>query len=153
TLLTFGVAGFFVLRRQWAALGLTLVTVIGGAYLVDGLKSLYARERPEITAHLMEEASLSFPSGHSTMAAVVYLTLAVMVAEFQERRRLRVYLMGYAGILVGLIGMSRVVLGVHYPSDVAAGWTLGVLWASGTWLAVRLAKRRSLLRDTAGERA
>ena len=142
TLVTIGAGGFFLLRRQWVPLAVTLTSAIGGALLVDWLKSLYERERPTITRHLMEEASHSFPSGHSTMAVVIYLTLAVTLAEFQEKRRLRVYILGYAATLAALIGLSRVILGVHYPSDVAAGWTIGILWAGLTWIAVRLMKRR-----------
>ncbi len=143
SLLTLGLAGFFVLRRQWGALALMLITVIGGVFIVDGLKTAYGRERPTVIDHLVEETSYSFPSGHSTMATVVYLTLAVMLAEFQEKRSLRVYILGYAVLLAGLIGVSRVVLGVHYPSDVAAGWTLGLLWATCTWVVARVLKRRA----------
>lgn len=143
SLLTVGVAGFFVLRRQWAPLALMLITVVGGVVIVDGLKHAYGRERPAVATHLMQETSYSFPSGHSTMATVVYLSLAVMLAEFQEKRRLRIYIIGYAAVLAFLIGVSRVVLGVHYPSDVAAGWTLGLLWGTCTWIVARLLRRRS----------
>lgn len=150
TLFTLGVAGFFILRRQWPALSLMLVTVVGGTLLVDSLKNVFARERPTILAHLMEETSYSFPSGHSTMATVVYLSLAVMLAEFQNKRRVRIYIIAFAALLAVLIGVSRVVLGVHYPSDVAAGWTLGISWAALTWIvAKRLKKRRPALEQSA----
>ncbi len=143
TLLTIAVGGLFLLRRQYRPLILTIVTVIGGAFLVDGLKAIYARSRPEIVPHLVAETSLSFPSGHSTMSTVVYLSLAVMFAEFQHRRRVRVYIVSCAGILAILIGVSRVMLGVHFPSDVAAGWTIGLIWASLGWLVAIWLKRRS----------
>lgn len=142
TIVTVGISGFFLLRRQFQPLLLMLGTVIGGAFLVDGLKELYERTRPEMTAHLVEEASHSFPSGHSTMATVVYLSLAVMLAQFQKKRRMRVYIVGYAALLAFMIGISRVILGVHYPSDVAAGWTVGVLWASLGWFVAWFLKRR-----------
>lgn len=140
-LISLGVAGFFALRREWVPLLAMIATVLGGLALVEILKPLYARDRPEVTEHLMEEVSYSFPSGHSTMAAVVYLTLAVMLAEFFEKRRLRVYVLAYAGLLVVLIGCSRVILGVHYPTDVTAGWTLGFFWAALSWLVARVVKR------------
>jgi len=142
TLLVLGVAGFFLLRRQFQPLVLMLTTVIGGTLLMAALKNFYARPRPELIPRLMDEHSHSFPSGHSTMATVVYLTLAVMVAAFQEQRRMRVYIVGFGALLAGLIGLTRVMLGVHYPSDVAAGWTLGVVWALLGWLVAQWLKRR-----------
>lgn len=141
TLITLGATGFFVLRRQWIPVAVMLLTVIGGAFVLIGLKGLYERERPQVTAHLVEEISSGFPSGHSTMAMVVYLTLAVMLAEFQKKRRIRVYILGYGILLALLVGISRIILGVHYPSDVAAGWTFGLLWALLGWIAVWLLKR------------
>lgn len=121
TLVTLGAAGFFVLRRQWTPLAVMLVTVIGGAFVLDGLKGLYERERPQVTAHLVNEVSYSFLSGHSAMATVVYLTLAVMLAEFQKKRRMRVYILGYGALLAFLIGISRIILGVQLPERCGRG--------------------------------
>ena len=98
------------------------------------LKALFARERPEIVPHLVEVHSLSFPSGHSMNSAIVYLTLAVLIARGYEERRTRSFVIGAAALLVLLIGVTRIYLGVHYPSDVLGGWTVGAAWALLTGL-------------------
>ena len=82
----------------------------------------------------MARNSFSFPSGHATMAAVTYLTLGVLLARVQKRRRMKLYLLTVALILVLLVGFTRVYLGVHWPTDVLAGWCIGTAWALGCWL-------------------
>ena len=83
--------------------------------------------------HLVEAAGRSFPSGHSTDSAVVYLTMAALATRLVATRAARGYLVGLAVLLVGAIGISRIYLGVHWPSDVATGWSVGTLWALGWW--------------------
>jgi undecaprenyl-diphosphatase len=91
----------------------------------------------------------SFPSGHATGAAATYLTLGALLARFQPRRRLKIYLLALAVLLTVLIGLSRVYLGVHWPSDVLAGWTLGMSWALLCWLVARLLQRRGKVESEA----
>ena len=114
----------------------------GGVLLTQGLKFLYGRVRPEIVPHLMQEASASFPSGHSALSAVVYLTLGSILATPQRRPAVRVFIFS-AALLVSLaVGATRVLLGVHYPSDVLAGWCVGIAWAALCWAAALLLGRR-----------
>ncbi len=104
-------------------------SLIGASSINALLKIFLHRARPEIVPHLAHVSSASFPSGHAMTSAAVYLTLGVMVAQTQESRWARAYLLSFAVLLVLLIGCSRVFLGVHWPSDVLAGWCFGAIWA------------------------
>jgi undecaprenyl-diphosphatase len=116
--------------------------VSGGTLLFVGLKALFGRTRPTVVPMLVVEGAPSFPSGHATMSAIVYLSVAVIVARYESRAALRAYVL-LAGLLVtGLVGATRVVLGVHYPSDVLAGWALGLAWAAVWWLVAIWVERR-----------
>lgn len=103
--------------------------VFGGQVLTHLAKFAFARPRPDLVPHGSFVYSASFPSGHSTMAAVTYLTLVVLIARTEPRRRVRAVYVGMAVILTIAVGASRVYLGVHWPSDVAAGWMMGAAWA------------------------
>lgn len=129
TLLTTGVTGFLLLRRRWGVAVLVVAATLGGMLATDALKGLYDRPRPAVVPHLAEVTNASFPSGHSAMSAVVYLTLGVLLARSVARPGLRAYLLGWAMTLTGLVGVSRVYLGVHYPTDVLGGWAVGLSWA------------------------
>ena len=120
---------FLLLRGRWRQALLAAFATGGGAIMGKVLKSLFARPRPEVVPHLVEVTSLSFPSGHSMNSAIVYLTLAVLLARSFEEQKLRAFTIGVAVILVLTIGFSRIYLGVHYPSDVLAGWSIGAAWA------------------------
>lgn len=116
-----------------------LAAALYGAMLLDPLlKALLHRPRPMIVSHLTEASGSSFPSGHALVAAAAYLTVGAMIARHVENRAGRAAAMAAAVVLVGLIGTSRVYLGVHWPSDVIAGWTVGGAWA----LAVTMVKDR-----------
>lgn len=104
-------------------------SLIGASSINALLKLFLHRPRPEVVPHLAHVSSASFPSGHAMTSAAVYLTLGVMVAQTQENRWARAYLLCIAVVLVLLIGCSRVFLGVHWPSDVLAGWCFGAIWA------------------------
>jgi undecaprenyl-diphosphatase len=130
-------SGFLILARRWRAL-LILLTAIGGAALLNQLlKVSFERARPDIALHLAQSWSASFPSGHAMIATATYLTIAAIVRETRSSRPLRLYLMSVAVLLAVLIGVSRVYLGVHWPSDVAAGWAGGAAFALCFWIVAR----------------
>lgn len=130
TLITILAAGFLFAIRKFATAGFLVLSVSVGALLSAFIKAQFVRVRPELVPHLVEVSSPSFPSGHSMNSAIVYLTLAVLLARSQSSRRIQVYLIGTAVLLALLVGSTRVYLGVHWPSDVLAGWSVGALWAS-----------------------
>lgn len=134
--------GYLLLRGKWRSVMLVAV-VFGGAYALNsGLKATVGRARPDIVPHLTAVHSRSFPSGHAAVSAAVFLGLASGLARQTTRRREKVYFFATALLLVTTIGLTRVFLGVHYPSDVLAGWTLGALWALAGWYLGGLAKSR-----------
>lgn len=137
TLLTLAVLAFLILRGQRASALFLAIAIVGGQVLSHLMKFSFARPRPELVPHIVEVSSASFPSGHSMMSAVTYLTLAVMLARTERRIRIRVFYIVVAAILTMLVGLSRVYLGVHWPSDVLGGWSLGAAWALGVWLLAR----------------
>ncbi|WP_417721832.1 phosphatase PAP2 family protein [Salipiger sp.] len=134
TLISLAVMVYLLLRRQRASVALLAVAILGGQGISHLAKSAFSRPRPDLVPHGVEVATASFPSGHSMMAAVTYLTLAVMLARVETRMRIRAFYISVAAILAVLVGVSRVYLGVHWPSDVLAGWSLGAAWALGVWL-------------------
>ncbi len=142
TVLTLAVAGFLALRRRWVSVALVLLAAGGGGAICEGLKGVFARPRPAVVPHLVEVHNASFPSGHSGAAAAVYLSLAVLLAGRISRPAVRAYLIGAAVLLTLLVGVSRVFLGVHYPTDVLGGWALGASWAALCGLLARRFRRR-----------
>jgi undecaprenyl-diphosphatase len=139
---TLAVAGYLYLDRKSHMATLLLVSSGTGTALAFGLKSLLNRPRPHIVPHLSYVTSSSFPSAHSMMSAVVYITLGVLVATVVPRRRLKVYILSLSLLLTLVVGVSRVYLGVHYPTDVLAGWMAGLVWALLCWLTARWLQRR-----------
>ena len=102
------------------------------------LKLGFDRPRPDLVEHLTHATSSSFPSGHATLSATAYLTLGLLMAQAHRRRRVKgLILLGAVAVTV-LVGVSRVYLGVHWPTDVFAGWCLGAAWAALWWLAAKL---------------
>jgi undecaprenyl-diphosphatase len=141
-LITGSVVGFLALDRKYGAMWFVLGATSSGFALSAALKALFRRPRPEVVPHLMKAYSSSFPSGHSMMSAVVYLTLGVLLARLVRTRRLKLYFLSLAVFLTFLVGVSRVYMGVHYPTDVLAGWTAGLVWAVLCWLVQRALQRR-----------
>lgn len=117
---------FLKLRREAV---LFAMTVGSGWFVNTAVKALVGRERPQIVPHLMEAGGESFPSGHSFNSAVVYIAMALAFAALSRRHSVRYTLVGAAVVLSVLIAWSRVLLGVHFPSDVIAGWLGGAAWA------------------------
>jgi undecaprenyl-diphosphatase len=137
TLITALAAGYLLAARKPAIAAYTVTAVGMGALLGALLKSIYARARPDIVEHLVGTHSASFPSGHAMNSAVVYLTLAVLISRSTRDHAVRRYLISVAILLTLAVGFSRVYLGVHWPTDVVAGWCVGGIWAM---LCSRLAK-------------
>ncbi|MEO8811601.1 MAG: phosphatase PAP2 family protein [Caulobacteraceae bacterium] len=136
------VAGFFLAERRWRESLLLIAAAGSGLMLVNILKQVFGRERPPVAMHVMVVDNASFPSGHAMLSAIVYLSMATLVAHFSRSRSVGVYAI-CAGILVTLIvGASRVFLGVHWPTDVIAGWALGSAWAMLWWLIALWVERR-----------
>jgi undecaprenyl-diphosphatase len=127
--LLIAVSCFLLLLRKHV-LALAVLASGGGAILLElPLKRLFARPRPQLVPQLVSAGNASFPSGHALLSAAVYLSIAVLIARLVPYRRVRLYVLGLSAVLVVLIGFSRVLLGVHYPTDVIAGWIVGGLWA------------------------
>jgi len=122
-------AGFLCVRRRYRAALLIAFATIGGQIVNKLLKMFFDRARPDVSLHLLQIDSESFPSGHAMSSATFYLTLGMLLAEATPRRREKIFIMATAVVLISLTGLSRIYLGVHYPADVAAGWAGGTLWA------------------------
>ena len=145
SLVTASVAGFLLLSRKFSAMAFVLVATGAGFLITVLLKSLYERPRPDVVPHLAAVYTSSFPSGHSMMSAVVYLTLGTLLTRLAATPRLKFYFLFVAMLLTGLVGISRVYLGVHYPTDVLAGWCGGLTWASLCWLVARRLQQRGAI--------
>lgn len=128
------------------AVTLTLAISLG-AVAESGLKLLFSRARPDVVPHLVDVQTMSFPSGHAMMSAITYLTLGAMLARAQPTRRLRLYILSVGVLLTLLIGTSRVFLGVHWPTDIMAGWTVGGAWALTVWMIADALNRKSKVQD------
>ncbi|MCW3848559.1 phosphatase PAP2 family protein [Sphingomonas sp. LB-2] len=130
TLLTFAITGFLLFARKFATAGFVAASITGGAILSVALKDLFLRPRPAIVPHLVAVDATSFPSGHAMNSAIVFLTLGALLTRTQKDRGVRIYLIAVSILLTLLVGFSRVYLGVHWPSDVIAGWIVGAAWAT-----------------------
>lgn len=143
TIVTLAITGFLWLSGKRREVWLLLAATLGGVMIASIFKVTFDRPRPDLVPHLSHVASSSFPSGHSMMSAIVYLTLGTVVAEVVTTNRLKFYCLAVAIAIVLLVGVSRVYLGVHYPTDVLAGWSAGLVWAMLCWLVARLLRGNS----------
>src|SRR5688572_27542246 len=141
------VAGYLALLRRHGLVAAVLTATFGGMILSSAMKGLFGRVRPSVVPHLADVSSPSFPSGHSMLSAVVYMTLGALLARTTTDWRLRTYFLGVATRLTFSIGMTRLYLGVHYPTDVLAGWTAGLLWALLCDLVARRLQRRGAVAE------
>ncbi|MFC4175473.1 phosphatase PAP2 family protein [Microvirga sp. GCM10011540] len=139
-------AYLMMVGKRGAAL-LVLVSIIGGTLLSHGLKLGFERPRPDLVPHATQVYTASFPSGHAMMSAITYLTLGALLARVEKSRRTRAFVMGLAVAMTLLVGASRVYLGVHWPSDVLAGWSVGAAWASFCWFVALQLQRGGQVED------
>ncbi|HEY6815757.1 MAG TPA: phosphatase PAP2 family protein [Croceibacterium sp.] len=152
TIITTLAAGYLLAsRKPWLA-AFTVGAVAGGALLSTLLKFIYARTRPDIVEHLVGIDSASFPSGHAMNSAVTFLTLAVLLARAEKSIAVRRFLVSAAIVLTLLVGFSRLYLGVHWPTDVAAGWMVGGLWAVACSLGAKALQRRHTIEEAGAEK-
>ena len=137
SLMTIIITGYLLLAKRPAIAIFTFLSVLGGWALSSLLKIGIARPRPDIVPHLVEVHDLSFPSGHAMLSAATYLTLGALLSSALPSRITRLYTIAVAVFLTFIIGLSRVYLGVHYPTDVLGGWCAGATWALICWLIAR----------------
>ena len=141
-LITLATAAYLLLVRKRGA-ALFVVAAVGGAMLLSAMLKLgFERPRPDLVPHGARVYTASFPSGHAMLSAATYLTLGALLARMHDRRRVKIFFLGLAIVLTVLIGASRIYLGVHWPSDVLAGWCGGAAWASLCWFVALLLQRR-----------
>lgn len=149
TMLVLLVVGFLFAARKHGMAAFLIVAATVGTLLVQCLKQWVDRPRPEVVAHWTTFSSASFPSGHAANSAIIYLTLAVLIARSVASNGVRIYVVVSAMLLTFLIGLSRLYLGVHWPTDVLSGWILGTGWALFCWsVAWWLQSRRTLERPS-----
>ena len=140
------VTGYLVLHGLYRN-GLFIFIASAGGWVLNWLlKAAFERTRPDIVPHLREVMSSSFPSGHALTSAAVYLTLGALLMRIAEGRLAKYYCIAIAMFLTFLVGSSRVFLGVHYPTDVVAGWLIGMTWALLCWVIERTLERRAGLK-------
>ena len=142
SLLTLISVGYLWLQGMQRIALFLLLAILGGLLLSLALKTGFDRPRPDLVSHGSMIYTSSFPSGHSMLAAVVYLTGGALLAVVHAEHRVRVYLICCAVLATFLVGASRVYLGVHWPSDVLAGWAAGAAWAAACWLAAHWLQQR-----------
>lgn len=142
SLVTGAVAIYLLVSRRWHAAILLLINTVGAVIASSLMKNFFDRDRPHFAEHASYTYTSSFPSGHSMLSTTMYLTLAVLLARLEKSKWLRVYFICTALFLAFLVGVSRVLLGVHWPTDVLAGWSAGVLWATIGWFVVRYLQHR-----------
>ncbi|WP_024868008.1 phosphatase PAP2 family protein [Pseudoxanthomonas suwonensis] len=126
-----------LLARRWREAAFASVSFVGSALLNLGTKQFFQRERPSLWDSIAPETTFSFPSGHAMGSA----TLAAVVVLLAWHTRWRWPVLLLAALFTGMVGVSRMYLGVHYPSDVLGGWAAGLAWTSGVYLVLFRARR------------
>ena len=150
TMVTLAAVAYLLMARKRGAALLVIGAVLGGMLLSTALKLGFERPRPDLVPAAARVYTASFPSGHAMLSAVTYLTLGALLARVEQRRRVKAFLLAIALVLTLLVGASRVYLGVHWPSDVLAGWCVGAAWAALCWF-VALQLQRGGQVERAGE--
>jgi undecaprenyl-diphosphatase len=145
-IITLTFSGYLFLARKHSAAWLMIVAVFGGIALNDLLKLAFGRPRPDLVYQAVRVFTSSFPSEHAELSAIAYLTIAAILAQNQPSLKIGLYFVVLAVLLTMLIGISRVYLGVHYPTDVLGGWCVGAAWALGCWLLMMRIEHRDQVR-------
>jgi undecaprenyl-diphosphatase len=143
TTLTGSVAVYLSIRKHHQMAIFMISAVVGGVLLSTTLKNVFDRPRPDLVPHGAFVVSKSFPSGHAMMAATTYLTLGAMLAQAEKRRTLKAFFLGVGLLLTIIVGVSRIYLGVHWPTDVLAGWVAGAAWALACWSVAHVLEQRT----------
>lgn len=151
TVWTLAVAGYLLLQRQVKIALLVVVAIGGGMLLNTFLKIGFDRPRPDLVPHEVAVYTASFPSGHAMLSAIVYLTLGALLVRTQPQRRLKAYIFVLTVLLTLLVGFSRVYLGVHWPTDVLAGWAAGATWALVCWIVMRRLQQQGSVNSTSSD--
>ncbi len=147
TLIVVSITLYYLIQGRYKEM-LVLVIAVVGAYLLSFyFKGLFNRPRPQFVPDSEYIYSASFPSGHALLSAATYLTLGGILAQLFQRYRVKAFVLILALFIMVLVGFSRMYLGVHYPTDVLAGWLIGTIWATVCWLVVRWLRQRGTLRS------
>ena len=144
SLITFSLVFYLLLIRYRAAAMWVTASIAGGLVLDNLLKLGFERPRQDIVPAVARVFTTSFPSGHAMEAAVVYLTVGLLLADLHPSKLLRAYFLSLAIALTIAVGTSRVYLGLHYPTDVLAGWCVGAAWALICWGVAQWLQRGSI---------
>jgi undecaprenyl-diphosphatase len=142
TFVTLSAVAYLALTRRHRIAAFVLGAIGGGLLVSTVLKMFYHRPRPDLVPHGMDVFTASFPSGHAMMSAIAYLTLATLLARVDQNRSVKVLILLLGVGTTLLVGASRIYLGVHWPSDVLAGWCIGAAWASLCWFVALILQRR-----------
>jgi undecaprenyl-diphosphatase len=133
---------YLLMAHQRTAAFWVLAAVGGGVLLSNLLKLTFERPRPDLVPHAVRVFTTGFPSGHATLSAITYLTLGALLASLHASFRFKAYFLSLAIFLTVAVGISRIYLGVHYPTDVLAGWCIGAAWAAFCWTIFRWLQRQ-----------
>lgn len=133
---------YYLIQGRYKEMMFLLVAVIGAYLISDILKGYFDRPRPEFVPPGSYRYSASFPSGHALLAATTYLTLGTIVSQLATRNRMKAFIFLLSTFIMVLVGFTRMYLGVHYPTDVLAGWAIGSVWAMVCWLPFRWLRHR-----------
>jgi undecaprenyl-diphosphatase len=145
----FAVIAYLLMMQRRAAALWVAASVGGGVLLSNVLKHAFDRPRPDLVAHAARVFTPSFPSGHATLSAVTFLTLGALLASLHTSRRLKLFFLGIAIAITVAIGVTRVYLGVHHPTDVLAGWCVGAGWAAMCWTVFHWLQQRGTIEPAA----